>query len=162
MVILEFPFTFTDRLKAGLAITSACFGCLAWTLAFPAVGIILPVVSYATSGDVSKLDIFLSAFLLAFMPAMILWNTWRGHKAFEDTPMHTYTIDATGVRSKSAHIEMLQDWTVFRSVRRRSGFLMLFFTKQCAHCIPLRWLDSHQLSEIRALATSAGVNRVDV
>lgn len=161
MVTLEFPFTFTDRLKASLAIVSACLGCLAWTLAFPALGILLAIVSFVT-GDVSKLDVFLSAFLLAFVPAMFLWNTWRGHKAFSDTPMHTYTIDATGVRSKSAHIEMLQDWTVFRSVRRHRGFLMLFFTKQCAHCIPLRWLDAHQLSEIRDLATSAGVNRVDV
>ena len=162
MVVLQFPFTFEDRLKAGLAVTSACPGCLIWTLAFPVVGIALPIAAYVTSGHVATSDVLLSLWLLAFMPAAILWNTWRGHKAFSDTPMHTYTISDEGVRSKSAHTEVMQDWTVFKFVRVRGGFLMLFFTKQCAHCIPLRWLDSAQLKEVGSLARDARVPRVDV
>jgi hypothetical protein len=162
VVELQFPFTFTDRLRAGLAVTAACLGCLAWTLAFPAAGIALPIVSYVVGSHFSIADALFSAFLVAFMPSMIMWNTWTAHKAFTDTPAHTYTINSEGVRSRSAHTEVMQDWSVIRRVQVKSGFLMLFFTKQCAHCIPLRYLDQAQLNYVVALAKAGQVRRVDV
>ena len=161
-VQLEFPFTFRDRLKAGLAVTAACWLCMIWVLAFPLLGIALPIVAYATSGHVAASDWLLAGLLLAFVPALSLWTTWLCHRAYADTPLHTYIIDAQGVRSRSAHMELMQDWAVFQAVVKRRGFLMFHFRKRCAHCIPLRHLDSAQIERIAALARAGKVARVAV
>jgi hypothetical protein len=161
-VELKFPFSFKDRLRAGLAVTAACWGCVLWTFAIPAVGIAIPIASLAVDGYVSTTNVLLSALLVAFIPFAIVTNAWRSHKAFADTPEHVYTINAEGVRSRSAHTEVTQDWSVIRSVRVRSGFLMLFFTKQCAHCIPLRWISDAQIGSVARFAREGKVQRVDV
>lgn len=162
MVVLEFPFTLMDRIRAGLAVTFACPLCLLWALAFPAVGLALPVTAYVVSGHVSTSEALLSVVLLAFVPVQLIWGAWRGDKAFKDTALHTYTFSSEGVRSRSAHAEIRQDWSLIRSVRVRSGFLMLFFTRQCAHCIPLRHLSSGKLGQIASLARAAQVPKVAV
>lgn len=159
---LKFPFTFADRLRAGLAITLTCWTCLVLTLVPSVVGIALLVVSFSRHGSISTKHAVLAALLLAYMPFMILWNTWRAHKTYADTPVHTYTFSGEGVRSRSAHTELMQDWTVIQSVRVRSDFLMLYFSNRCAHCIPLRWLDPAQLGAVAALARAGQVQRVEV
>lgn len=161
-VQLEFPFTFGDRFRAGVAVTTSCWLCMIWVLAFPLLGIALPIVAYLNLGRVPTIDWLLCALLLAFVPAVMLWSTWRGHRTFADTPLHLYTIDAQGVRSSSAHMELRQDWSMIRTVVRRRGFLMLYFRRQCAHCIPLRHLDGGQIARIAELARAGKVARVAV
>jgi len=161
-VQLSFPFSFRDRFRAGLAVTTSCWLCMIWVLAFPLLGIALPIVAYLDLGRVPMIDWLLCALLLAFVPAVMLWSTWRGHRTFADTPLHLYTIDAQGVRSSSAHMELRQDWSMIRTVVRRRGFLMLYFRRQCAHCIPLRHLDGEQIARIAAFARAGRVARVAV
>ena len=161
-VILEFPFGFAERVRASVTLSLSCFTCLAWTLLFPAVGLVLLVTALAGSGRVEPSEAWLAAALLLYGPLMVLWTSWRGHKAFKDTVAHVYTIDTQGVRSRSAHSETFQDWSTIRSVRIRGSFLLVFFTRQCAHCIPLRFLAPHQIEAISALARAGGVQRVDV
>ena len=150
-VEVAFLLRFSERLKASFLVTTACGICVAWWIAFPILGAFYLAASWL-SGHVALQDAGVFVFSLAFMPLLLLWKTWRLHRAAGGVRQSAYIIDGNGIRARSAHTEVSQDWAAIRSVTARHGFLLLFMTKRWAHCIPLRLLDAGQIASVAHFA----------
>lgn len=75
---------------------------------------------------------------------------------------HRYRFDADGLEVRSANSELKQRWAAILRIRRRNGFLFLYFSKQHAHVIPRRVLhDRDGETTLLRLARQGGVPRID-
>ena len=149
-VEVAFFLRFPDRLKASFLVTLACGTCLAWWIAIPVLGALYLAASWLSG--VTLPDGLVFALSLAFMPLLLAWQTWRLHRAAGGVRQAAYVIDGDGIRARSEHTEVRQDWAAIRSVTARHGFLLLFVTKRWAHCIPLRLLDAGQVASVARFA----------
>ena len=75
---------------------------------------------------------------------------------------HRYRFDADGLEVRSANSELKQRWAAILRIRRRNGFLFLYFSKRHAHVIPRRvLLDRDGEATLLRLAKLGGVPRID-
>ncbi|UHQ24308.1 YcxB family protein [Lysobacter sp. 5GHs7-4] len=72
---------------------------------------------------------------------------------------YQYDFGDFGLRAHSDTEEWTQSWKAITLVKRQGGFLLLFFSSRCAHCLPARQLQQHNaLQPILSLARAHGVN----
>ena len=156
-----FSLTYGERLRAGWALTLKSPSSLLWLSVFPLFGIILLVLMLMPRSQNSAMDLVALAGCFGFVPFMFLFNTYNAHRAERSRGPYTYRFDEDGLQVTSATSELKQTWAAIPRVRESSGILLLYFNKRCAHCIPLRALDSSEAAgAIMQLASAAGVPRV--
>ena len=111
-------------------------------------------------GDVVPLiDWFLVIALFLFIPVMILINSVIAHRAQRKLlKTHTYNFSHDGLQVLTETTELKQSWKAIQKVKKQNGFLLLFFSKKGAHCIPLRAVPDHaSIDRISEFAKAAGV-----
>ena len=105
------------------------------------------------------IDLVFWAFLIAILTPLSALFTWRRSRVF--APMR-YRFDADGLEMRNSNSELKQPWAAILRIRRRSGFLLLYFGKQHAHIIPRRaLLDRDVETTLLRLARQGGVPRID-
>jgi hypothetical protein len=126
---------------------------------FPALGILLIwTMSWPTTSN-TFWDYLLVSSCFGFVPSMFLWNAYRTHRA--SRAKGPYRFNAAGVHVSTRTTQLTHLWPGILRVRERRGILFLYFTKRCAHCVPLRALTTPGASAaIHQFAVAGGVPRV--
>jgi hypothetical protein len=140
---LSFPFRLRDRLKAELALGLSRRRTAVLFTVLPAIGVLvllLVVSGYAPA--VVEAWWFVGA-ILATLPIGALMGVATVHLL---NPTRTvpfrYRIDDEGVHVVSETQSFTHLWPAILEARTGFGFFMLFFRPGCAHCIPMRALES--------------------
>jgi len=143
---VDFHFGFGERVRSGLvmivqrplALLSALFPAL--------VGLSLLLLILYRERPFRTFDIILIALSLLYLPLAILFRAWQGHRATRARQhLCRYEFGDFGVRTKSETSEWVQSWKAILKVKKQGGFLLLFFTRDCAHCLPYAQLESANL-----------------
>jgi hypothetical protein len=154
----KFSLTYTERLRAGWALTLGSPASLAWLSFFPICGIALLVLMTLPTSHQSLWDWVLVAACFGFVPFMFFFNSYNAHRADRAKGPYTYRFDGEGLQVLSATSELKQSWAAIPRVRERLGIVFLYFNKRCAHCVPVRALGgSSAVDSVMRLATAAGM-----
>jgi hypothetical protein len=155
-----YSLSYPERLRAAWDVTLASPVTLLSLSFFPAIGLVLVwTLSLPTSHTVW--DYLAAAACFAFVPCMFLWNAYRAQRASRAKGPYVYRFNNAGVHVSTRTIQLTLLWPAILRVRERRGMLFLYFTKRCAHCVPIRALPAPQaLAEIYQFAIAGGVPRV--
>ena len=153
--------TYGERLRAAWNMTLRAPIALLILSAFPIAGLfLLWAMSLPTSKN-NFIDYILVFVCITYIPAIFLWGTYRSHVAAMKKGPHHYRFDSEGIHTSTATSELTHRWPAILRVRESQGILFLYYTKRCAHIVPLRALASPEESAaIQQLATEGGVSRV--
>jgi len=152
---------YAERLRAAWELTLGAPAAMLPLAFFPAMGaILLWVTTWPTSRN-TPWDYAIALGCFAFVPVMILWNTFRAQRAARKKGPYHYRFDSLGVHVTTQISELTHRWPAILRVRKTRKMLYLYFTKRCAHCVPLRVLPTSDApGEIQRLAAAGGVPRV--
>ncbi len=98
----------------------------------------------------------------AIIPVLELLKARRGQRDARAKGPHRYRFDAEGLHITAPHSALTLRWAAIPRVRERAGFLLVYFHRHAAHCLPLRSLTREEADAIVRLARGAGVARIEV
>jgi hypothetical protein len=144
---VQFRYTLWDRVRSGLVMSFQTVPSTLWSLAFPSAGLALLGVHLYYGTPISIGNAGLILLCLLFTPLLLTYYALKAHFFGErkDKPFN-YQFGDFGLRAFSDTEELTQSWKAISKVKRQGGFLLLFFSARCAHCLPYR-----QLSELGAV-----------
>jgi hypothetical protein len=158
---ITFSLTFSERLRAGWALTIGSLTTLLWMSFFPLCGLALLAIMLLPTSRNSAWDVVVLATCFGFVPFMFFLNSYNTHRADRKSGPYSYRFDQTGLQAATTTSELKQSWSAVLRARERFGILFLYFNKRCAHCIPVRaFRDPAGASSVLQLATDAGVPHV--
>ncbi len=144
---VQFRYTLWDRIRSGLVMSFQTVASSLWSLAFPAVGLTLLGVHLYYGTRIGLGNSGLIVICLFFTPFLITYNALMAHFFGEQkNTLFNYQFGDFGLRAFSDTEELTQSWKAISKVKRQGGFLLVFFSSRCAHCLPYR-----QLSELGAV-----------
>jgi hypothetical protein len=158
---LEFSFGLWDRLRAGWLMCLQGGPNLAMTVAGPLFAMAMAILAWRRGTEFGPgLIAALAGFcLLAWL--LVAFNVVLSYLCNRQLrEPFAYRIDEAGVHVSGRTYEWTHKWPAIRRVKRGGGFLMLFFSRTWAHCLPLDRIDPGQCERIVALAAAQGV-RID-
>jgi len=153
--------TYAERLRAAWELTLSVPASMLPLCFFPVMGAVLLWIASLPTSHNTGWDYVVVVGCFAFVPCMVLWNTYRAQRADRTKGPYHYCFDAEGVHVTTPISALTHRWPAILRARKTKGMLYLYFTKRCAHCIPLRVLPtSSAAQEIEQLAAAGGVPRV--
>jgi hypothetical protein len=157
----SYSLSYSERLRAAWDLTLASPFTLLSLCFFPVMGIVL-VWTFSLPTSLNTVwDYFLAAGCFGFVPCMLLWNTYRAHRANRAKGPYLYRFNTAGVHVSTPTSQLTHYWPAILRVRERRGILFLYFSKRCAHCVPLRALPAPEASTaIYQFAVAGGVPRI--
>jgi hypothetical protein len=141
---VQFHYTFWDRIRSGLVMSFQTPSSIFWTSAFPVAGLGLLGLHlyYGTRVDIG--DAVIIVLFFAFTPVFLAVHAVKTHFFSERKGKpYNYEFGDSGMRASSDTTQLTQSWQAISKIKRQGGFLLLFFSPRCAHCLPYR-----QLSEL--------------
>jgi hypothetical protein len=156
---LTFPFSLWDRLRAAFVLVPQSKPSLAAAVLFPLLA--LAYFSFTLNGirpfD-GKTAILLAIFLL-FYPLVLTITVFATHFGNPQArEPFTYTFDDRGIHVSAMSYEFTHRWSAISRITRRGGYLLLFFSRSCAHTIPVRFVEqAGVIGPLLALAKDNGV-----
>lgn len=157
----QYTLSFPERLRANWDLTLASPVSMLSVCVLPLIGIALIWVMSRPTSRNTLWEYFFAVACFTYYPVVFLLNTYRAHRLQSERGLFHYRFDADGVHVTTAKSRLSHLWPAISRVRARRGILFLYFTKRCAHCVPLRALPSSQsLATIQQLASVGGVLRV--
>lgn len=158
---VQFRYTLWDRIRSGLVMSFQTVPGILWSLAFPVAGLGLLGVHlyYGTPLGLGK--VVLAVVCVLFQPLLLTYYALKAHFFGErkNSPFN-YQFGDFGLRAYSETEEWTQSWKAISKVKRQGGFLLLFFSPRCAHCLPYRQLSA--LGAADQIATLARLHGVRV
>jgi hypothetical protein len=157
----SYQVTYSERLRATWNLTLRSPLALLTLSILPAMGVLLLwTMSWPTSNN-NALDYVFVIACFAYMPLMLILSAYRSYRADQRKGPYHYRFNGEGVHVSTATSELTQRWPAILRVREANGILFLYFTKRCAHIVPLRVLTSPAESRaIQQLAAAGGVTDV--
>ncbi|RAN81690.1 hypothetical protein B5P43_08100 [Bacillus sp. SRB_336] len=160
-VAATYSLSYSERLRAAWEISLASPPALLSLSIFPVMGIVLAWTLSLPVSDNTFWDYLIAAACFGFVPCMFLWNAYRSHRANRAKGPYLYRFDSAGVHVSTPTSQLTQLWPAILRVRERRGILFLYFSKRCAHCVPLRALPAPEASAmIYQFAVAGGVPRI--
>ncbi len=152
---VQFRYTLWDRIRSGLVMSFQTVPSTLLSLVFPAAGSTLLGVHLYYGSPIGLGNAGLIALCLLFLPILLTYNALKVHFFGEhkDRPF-SYQFGDFGLRAFNDAEELTQSWKAISKVKRQGGFLLLFFSSRCAHCLPYR-----QLSELGAIEPIVDIAR---
>ena len=152
--------TYAERLRASWELTANAPTVLLPLCIFPAMGAILLWTTSLPTSRNTAWDYVLALACFAFVPFMILWNAFRAHRANRNKGPYHYRFDSLGIHVTTATSELTHRWPAIMRTRKTRRMFYLYFTRRCAHCVPLRALPTGGATEeIEQLASAGGAFR---
>ena len=155
-----FSLSYFERLKIVLALTLASPVSMVWLSMFPVFGFVVLYLMASPTSNNSSMSIVAAIGCFGFIPFIILFNAYSAHRADRKNGPYNYRFDDTGLQVISSNSELKQSWSAIPRMRERLGILLLYFSKNCAHCVPVRAL-GNSVSSVIQLAVKNGVPHVD-
>ena len=156
---VRFRYSFWDRLRSGLVMSfQTPWGALTF-LAFPLAALALLSLYWYQGLPISGLFVASIAAAMSFPLLLqacfaIAVHFFGMHK----DRTYQYHFGDFGLRACSDVEEWTQSWKAITRVKRQGGFLLLFFSRSRAHCLPSRQLQQQgALEPILSLARAHGV-----
>lgn len=144
---IKFHYTLWDRIRSALVMSFQTAASTVWSLAFPAAGLALLGVHFYYGTPIGLGNAGLIVLCFGFSPFLLTYYAVKAHFFGEQKGKpFNYEFGEFGVRAFSDTTELTQSWRATSKVKLQSGFLLLFFSPRCAHCLPYR-----QLSELDAV-----------
>lgn len=100
--------------------------------------------------------------LFATIPVLELFKVRREQREARVNGPHRYRFDRDGLHITTPKAEVKLRWAAIPRVRERAGFLMVYFHRSAAHCLPLHMLTREEADAIVRFARDAGVARIEV
>jgi hypothetical protein len=157
-ITLSFPFTWLDRLRASFALVPQRALSMAVAAAFPLFGLAFVLIMLVKGRPLTANAWNLIAICLLFYPAVLVASTTISHFCSRHLrEPFTYTFNDSGIHVSAISYEYTHRWSTISHVKPFAGFLMFFFSPGCAHCIPLKVVQSAgALGPLLALARARG------
>lgn len=159
----NFTPSYAERIHAELFLLWRSPVALVFTAAFPAAGLWLAILLLrhpATTSASAWLAVLLA---FGFSPAIFLWNSYRAHRATQAQGPVSYVFDSEGVHISARLARSFYRWPAILRVRTSPAMLFVYFSRRCAHFVPLRALQEPRAIEIvRQLARAGGVPSVGI
>lgn len=153
--------TYAERLRAVLSLVLTSPSYWIWHAFFPLAGVVLIVLGARSQLPISAYYWVTVAACFGFSPFLILLVTFNAHRTARKQGPYVYRFDEAGLYLANATSELKQSWAAIPRVRASGGILLLYFSKHCAHCVPLRALGGSEVAAcVMRLASAAGVPRV--
>ncbi|HYG05393.1 MAG TPA: YcxB family protein [Stenotrophomonas sp.] len=131
-------------------------------LAFPAAGVWLAWLLLSHPESTSGGAWFLVLLAFGFSPAMFFWNSYRAHRVALAQGAFNYAFDSEGVHVSTPLAQSFHRWPAVLRIRASRNLLLVYFSKRCAHFVPIRALPGNgAVDVVRQLAKAGGVPRVD-
>lgn len=157
---IAFPFTLWDRMRASFVLTPQRRLGIILVAIWPVIGLSFLAFMLTTGRPLNFSAWTVVAGSLLFYPAMVVLGTTAAH--YGNRHMRepfTYSFDDSGIHVSARSYEYTHRWSTISRVRKSGGFLMFFFSPGCAHCIPLRAVESTEtLGALVALAKRRGAS----
>lgn len=158
-ITLSFPFSLRDRFRAAIVLTPYSKRAIAAALVWPVLGLSFLVFMLAKGRPLGWDTGILMLVALLFYPIMLVISTLLTHFNPQMREPFTYTFDDLGIHVSATTYEFTHRWPAISRVRRSGGFLLFFFSRQCAHCIPLSVVErAGVIGPLLALANQNGVS----
>lgn len=159
-ITLSFPFSLLDRIRASFAVIPQRKSGIAAAAIFPLLGLTFLVLTLVKGRALDAGGYSLVGLSLLFYPAVVVTTATITH--FCNRHMRepfTYTFNESGIHVSAVSYEYTHRWSAISHVKQFAGFLMFFFSPGCAHCIPLKAVQSAGVFEpLVTLAKAQGAN----
>lgn len=153
--------TYQERLLAEWQLLIGSPKTLLAGIAFPAAGLWLFVLLFQHPDLYSAWSLLVGLACFAFTPFFFFLNSYRAQRISVKNGPFTYAFDAEGVHVSTPLARSSHLWPAITRVRATRGMLFIYFSKRCAHFIPLRALPaSDAVVAIQNLASAGGASRV--
>ena len=156
---VRFRYSFWDRIRSGLVMSfQTPWGALAF-LAFPLAALALLLLYWYEGLPIDALFVASIAAAMSFPLLLqaffaIAVHFFGAHKG----RTYQYHFGDFGLRAYSDTEEWTQSWKAITQAKCQGGFLLLFFSRGRAHCLPARQLQQQgALEPILSLARAHGV-----
>ena len=156
---VRFRYSFWDRIRSGLVMSfQTPWGALAF-LAFPLAALALLLLYWYEGLPIDALFVASIAAAMSFPLLLqaffaIAVHFFGAHKGRS----YQYHFGDFGLRAYSDTEEWTQSWKAITQAKCQGGFLLLFFSRGRAHCLPARQLQQQgALEPILSLARAHGV-----
>lgn len=152
-------FSFGDRLKAGFLLIAHNHPLLIFFSFFPLSGVALLWLALSRNKPIDGVVIGAVVMCFLFVPTMTVVGTLITHYGTRAArEAFSYRFDDSGVHVEAVTIDFTHRWAAIRKVRSVGNFLMLFYARGMAHCIPSEWLSPEERRAILELAARNGVD----
>jgi hypothetical protein len=157
VVEINVSLSFTQRLKAELAVATGSVAKMLWLAYFPSCGLALLWIREENPGWITWA---ITALCFLFVPVAFLFSAFRGLQAARKNEPFVFRFSPAGMELKTKTAEMKQSWEGVPRVRTGGGFLLVYPNKKCAYPIPLQALPAEQVQSVLAWAAAGGAERV--
>jgi len=156
---LTFPFSLWDRLRAAFVLVPQSRHGVAAAVVFPLLALACFVFVLSKGRPFDGNAAILLAIGLLFYPLVLtiaVLATYFGNPQAREP--FTYTFDDRGIHVSAESYEFTHRWSAISRITCCGGFLLLFFSPNCAHTIPVRFVEqAGMIGPLRALAKDNGV-----
>ena len=125
--------SFTQRLKAELAVATGSVAKMLWLAYFPGCGVVLLWLRGENPG---WLTCAITTLCFFFVPIAFLFSAFRGLQAARKSEPFVFRFSPAGMELKTKTAEMKQAWEGVSRVRTGGGFLLVYPNKKCAYLFP--------------------------
>lgn len=142
-ITISFPFSLWDRIRAALLLIPQRKLSTVFALIWPLIGLSLLTFTLIKGRPLEPDVWVLVVVCLLFTPLVVLVTAVATH--FTNKQLRepfTYSFNSGGIHVSAASYELMHRWSAISRVKQLGGFLMFFFSPGCAHCIPLRVVNS--------------------
>ena len=154
---LSVSLSFSERLRAAIAVSTGSVSTMIWLGLFPIFGLLLVAVN---GSDPGWFDVLMTILCFGFVPAILVIGAYRGSVAARKSGPFVYRLTPEGIELKTPTAELKQSWAGIPRVRTSQRFLLVYSNKKCAYPFPFRMVTPEQVHAVLAWAKSGGTERV--
>lgn len=154
--------TFGERLRMTWLLTLGSPAAMFWVLLPSACGLFLLLATLRRGRGFDLADTAIILVSFAIIPVLELFKVRRQQREARAHGPHHYRFDHEGLSITAPHSALMLRWAAIPRVRERAGFLLVYFHRHAAHCLPLRMLTREEADAIVRFARDAGVARMEV
>lgn len=156
---VRFRYSYWDRLRSALVMSWQTPVGILGMLAAPLIVSVLLLVQLYRGFSIDAAGPALAALALGLTFPLLMQAVLTATVHFSRTHkgrIYRYRFGDFGLRALSETEEWTQSWKAILQVKQQGGFLLLFFSRNCAHCLPSRQV-REALGPILSLARAHGV-----
>jgi hypothetical protein len=154
--------TYGERLRVTSLLTLGSPAAMFWVLLPSACGLFLLMTTLRLGHDFQFADTMIITLAFVIIPMLELFKVRRQQRAARAHGPHHYRFDHEGLSITAPNSGLTLRWAAIPRVRERAGFLMVYFHRSAAHCMPLHMLTREEADAIVRFARDAGVARIEV
>ncbi|HEY5852364.1 MAG TPA: YcxB family protein [Lysobacter sp.] len=150
--------TLIERVRASVLLIWQRWLSVAFAAVWVIAGVSLIVLYWHKEVPITPAIWMVAVACALFAPSMAIIGAISAHFNKRNRERFTYTFNDIGIHVSADSYEYTHKWVAISRVKRLGGFLMIFFSPGCAHCMPLHAVHAAEAFEpLLKLAAEHGV-----